>query len=361
MSAPLILVYLALVVTILRQFSSRMSPSRSLGWWFTFLLLGIAVVDANLFGPLAKVLGFQLISNFLFAAMIFLALFESILQSSYSTKTARQLRFLVARQASNDFLQAFRQPHPEADVLIVVPCYNEEASLPQTLDRLEKLLDSWPGRAVVCCIDDGSRDTTWKVLRARQRPGIYATRHAVNVGVSGVLLTAFLIQQEADFAYVVQCDADGQHPIDQIPVLLDKAKRESLDLTLGSRFAATNDGSRGARDQSSTTARRGGGLLIKAVLGLFGGRAMVDDPTSGFRVFSHRLGKLLTLQMPDDYPEPETIALTAGKGWRIGEQRVVMLERTAGTSSINRLGAVRYMYKVITALIALRLTSPSRR
>lgn len=358
----LAVVYTILVVVMLRQFGSRLSPSRSLGWWTTFLLLGIAVVDANIFGGLAAALGFQLISNFLFATMLLLVMFELVSQSSFFTKTARQFRRFVAQQAASDFLKEHGPKNLPATprTLIVVPCYNEEAALPSTLATLKQLAEKLKDQALICLVDDGSRDRTWKTLLAARSPAIGVIRHGVNIGVGGVLLTAFTIQRELDLEFVIQCDADGQHPAGDIPALIAEARAGKFDLLIGSRFAAPPAGEVASKDQSSTAARRGGGIIIRFCLGLFGRQAMVDDPTSGFRVFSYRLGMLLLERMPDEYPEPETIALAARHGFRIGERRVVMAERVAGESSIGRLAAVRYMYKVITALVGLRLMASRR-
>ena len=60
--------------------------------------------------------------------------------------------------------------------------------------------------------------------------------HDVNIGVSGVLLTAFKIAKENDFESVVQCDSDGQHPIEEIPRLLKFSSQNRFDLLVGSRF-----------------------------------------------------------------------------------------------------------------------------
>jgi hypothetical protein len=59
--------------------------------------------------------------------------------------------------------------------------------------------------------------------------------------------------------------------------------------------------------------------------------------------------------MPDDYPEPESIALLANSDAVIVEYPVQMLPRQAGESSIAPLGAVQYMIKVISAMLGLRL------
>jgi len=59
--------------------------------------------------------------------------------------------------------------------------------------------------------------------------------------------------------------------------------------------------------------------------------------------------------MPDEYPEPEAIALVARSRLRIEETHVAMLPRTLGTSSISGLKNARFMTKVTTALLGLRL------
>lgn len=48
---------------------------------------------------------------------------------------------------------------------VIVPCYNEEESLPALFERIEKVAEDWPENYEVVCIDDGSRDRTVELLR----------------------------------------------------------------------------------------------------------------------------------------------------------------------------------------------------
>jgi hypothetical protein len=160
--------------------------------------------------------------------------------------------------------------------------------------------------------------------------------------------------------FVVQCDADGQHPIEAIPSLVAKAHELGTDLLIGSRFShepllPSSTGGRRSSMQSTTATRRLGGLVIHTVLRAFGRQGKVIDPTSGFRVYSARSVKTLMKDMPDEYPEPETIALLAVENAIIREVRVAMMPRTTGASSISGLRSLQYMVKVVTALLALRL------
>jgi hypothetical protein len=65
--------------------------------------------------------------------------------------------------------------------------------------------------------------------------------------------------------------------------------------------------------------------------------------------------------MPDDYPEPESIALLAVTNAVIAEYPTPMQPRSGGQSSIAAFGAVQYMIKVISAMLGLRLRTLMRR
>src|SRR5690606_7095874 len=110
------------------------------------------------------------------------------------------------------------------------------ASIPHLVPRLEALQASTPYWTIhYCFVDDGSTDTTRRVLAHLAPQG--HTHHLANGGVACALLTGFHIALEANIDYVVQCDGDGQHPVDQISRLLAQAKAENIDLLIGSRFA----------------------------------------------------------------------------------------------------------------------------
>jgi hypothetical protein len=59
--------------------------------------------------------------------------------------------------------------------------------------------------------------------------------------------------------------------------------------------------------------------------------------------------------MPDEYPEPETIALLTTERLSLAEYPVEMTPRVAGKSSLAGLKSIRYMIKVTAAILGLRL------
>jgi glycosyltransferase involved in cell wall biosynthesis len=203
----------------------------------------------------------------------------------------------------------------------------------------------------VCFVNDGSTDLTSQKLK-QLFPGQHCS-HITNVGVSGALLSGFRAAMAMGADWAVQCDSDGQHPVEEIPRLVSLAQERSVDVLIGSRYLDPHYLHLNKR--SSTPARRLGGICIGFFLrALFRART-VSDPTSGFRVYSVKAMEYFIRRMPDEYPEPEMIALAARGQLVVAEAGVCMSSRHSGESSLGGLRSVQFMVKVITALIGLKL------
>jgi glycosyltransferase involved in cell wall biosynthesis len=232
--------------------------------------------------------------------------------------------------------------------LVVLPCFNEEASVKSTIEILKSNFDKEIGIDFLI-IDDGSLDQSRQLL-SQYVPNNFLM-HKANIGVAGVLLTGFRYAQSRGYDYVIQCDSDGQHPIVKVSELLEHAKASSSDLLIGSRFLSGVKAGIGA----TTFSRVCGIYMLRISLGLFGRLAFVTDPTSGFRVYSRKAIDVLSRNMPDEYPEPESVAILSQARLNIGEYSVEMASRFAGVSSISGLRQLRYFAKVTAALVGLRL------
>lgn len=329
---------------LLAQFGGRLPARRALLWTLSAALLIVAAWRPGLLAPLVHGLGIELVSNFLLAAMV---LFLFLQMAEQQVETAELRRSLV--QVTSTAAAGQLAPGPSVHALVVLPCRNEAAALPSLLPALRRLEDGGGIRWVV--VDDASEDGSDSLL-AREAPD-RAVRHAVRIGVSGALLTGFQLAERLGAEWVVQCDADGQHPVDRVPELLAGAAETGADLLIGSRFLdRTRSGLR-----ATSGLRWAGGRWLGSLLRLFGREARVTDPTSGFRVYSRRARAVLAPQMPDEYPEPECIALASLRGLRIREWPVEMAPRTTGRSSLGGWRAFRYVVKVTAALLGLRLRS----
>jgi polyisoprenyl-phosphate glycosyltransferase len=128
---------------------------------------------------------------------------------------------------------------------IVVPCFNEEAALPQTASRLVDVLTSMIGdgrvdrRSAICFVDDGSADRTWEVIVAlsASAPFVRGIKLSRNYGHQYALLAGLLT---VDGDAVVSIDADLQDDVTAMAGMLD-AYRDGADVVYGVRRARSTD------------------------------------------------------------------------------------------------------------------------
>jgi len=233
--------------------------------------------------------------------------------------------------------------------LIVIPAYNEEEALPQTVARLQRLRAGFE----ILVVNDGSKDRTKEVANAlatASRLPLHVAHLPVNCGIGVAVQTGYRFALiDGGYRYVIQFDADGQHDADYLAALVERAERDELDLCVGSRFI--RDFGPGSR---STFSRRIGIRFFAWLIGVMSG-AKVTDPTSGFRCLGPRAWRRFADSYPEDYPEPESLFWCARNGLKVGELPVRMFERQGGVSSIRKLKAAYYMVKVSLAILFDRL------
>ncbi len=116
---------------------------------------------------------------------------------------------------------------------MVVPVYNEEASLPSLLDRLRAALDPLEMDREMIFVDDGSTDASLRILRdlkAEGHPEMRILAFARNAGQSAAFAAGF---RAARGRIIATLDADLQNDPDDIPRLL--ASLDRYDLVCGWR------------------------------------------------------------------------------------------------------------------------------
>lgn len=349
MSLTLIIPVFFVFVLLISQFGGKITARSASVWWLVFGLVLFCTIFPSLLEPITSFFGIQLVSNFVLGSLILFLFFHGIQESSMLTQLYRKQRDLNSSLAAAEFMKSIH-PNGNKTALIFFPCFNEESYLPKLLNRIRDLQSSYPDQFDFCIINDGSTDQTASILK-RTAEGLFI-HHPINMGVSGVLSTAFRIASLFNYAYVIQVDADGQHPIEHIPELLTEAQKLNADLLIGSRFL---HGRRREQMQSTTRLRSFGSLLISYSLKMFSWNNRISDPTSGFRVYSSDARKILIKNLPDEYPEPESIALLISAGLNVVEVPVRMSPRTSGQSSLNGLRGAWFVMKVSSALIGLRL------
>ena len=135
----------------------------------------------------------------------------------------------------------------EDKLYVVVPCYNEEEVLPETVRRLTAKLRSLMERGLVSpesrmlLVDDGSRDRTWELIRGyhRENPMVEGLKLARNRGHQNALLAGLMTAKErCDFT--ISMDADLQDDMDAMDAMVEKY-RQGCDIVYGVRSSRDTD------------------------------------------------------------------------------------------------------------------------
>lgn len=114
---------------------------------------------------------------------------------------------------------------------VVVPVYNSEGSLPLLISALEPVLASHSREYEVILVDDGSRDSSAKVIDSlsREKPWVRGISLMRNYGQHNALLCGI---RSARHGIIVTMDDDLQNPPEEIPKLLSKLA-EGYDVVYG--------------------------------------------------------------------------------------------------------------------------------
>ena len=112
------------------------------------------------------------------------------------------------------------------DLIILIPSFNEKASLKKILKILDKKID-------VLIVDDCSTDNT------KIDPSITKNKIIINkkrLGYEKSLITGFnFIKKNLKKKYIITFDADGEHPVNSIKKMYEKIKLNNLDLLIAER------------------------------------------------------------------------------------------------------------------------------
>jgi glycosyltransferase involved in cell wall biosynthesis len=119
------------------------------------------------------------------------------------------------------------------DVSVLIPVYNNAATLDELLDRVVRVMESRGGAFEVVAVDDGSRDTSFAILERRAAADSRIRPHAMarNFGSQAATCAAFDLARGRRFVHI---DADLELYPEDIPLLLD-ALDGGADFVVGYR------------------------------------------------------------------------------------------------------------------------------
>ncbi len=232
-------------------------------------------------------------------------------------------------------------------VLLVIPAFNEQESLAETLADIRHEA----GFASVLVVDDGSSDLTTHIALDE---GVDFARLPFNLGVGAAVQTGFRYAERRDFEFVVQFDADGQHPAKYVRKLIDRIRDSDADVVAGVRLAG--DG----RAYTFTFLRRLGSRWLRFLIWVASGKRFAD-PTCGLRIYNRRAVSFLAEHYPEVAAEPCALVLLRNNDFEVAEVSVSLRPRTGGMTSLTFGRSLSYMIIASWAIATAALAAGRRR
>ncbi|MBI2668812.1 glycosyltransferase family 2 protein [Candidatus Woesearchaeota archaeon] len=204
-----------------------------------------------------------------------------------------------------------RNKNINRNIIITIPAYNEEKTLPFVLDEIKRVLQTTKYRSAykILVLDDGSLDRTADVAR---KHGAIVVSHRRNKGLAETFRSEMHECLKLDADIIVHTDADGQYHPQHIPELIQKVE-EGYDLVLGSRFRG--------RIEQMPLLKRFGNLAFSTVLTSLT-KVKITDSTTGFRAFTAEIARDISYINTFTYTQ-EQIIKAAKQKFRITEIPII--------------------------------------
>ncbi|MFC1525512.1 glycosyltransferase family 2 protein [Candidatus Latescibacterota bacterium] len=203
---------------------------------------------------------------------------------------------------------------------VVIPAYNEAASIAKVLAGLQEALNGIPdlaGAYEVLVVDDGSTDDTAGQVRSLGWARLVV--HPCNMG-NGAAVKTGIRQAEGDLLLFM--DADGQHHAEQIREFLEGGER--YDMVVGAR---------GSGSQAGVHRRLANWIYNRLATYVTGRR--VQDLTSGYRAIRRDVARRFVGLLPNGFSYPTTITLCLMRGGFSVHYLPITASRRTGKSKIR--------------------------
>jgi len=231
----------------------------------------------------------------------------------------------------------------DKSVSILIPAHNEAAAIGNIIQEIHAIDPTFE----IVVIDDGSKDNTAQA--ARDAGANKVISHPYNIGNGAAIKTG---SRHVTGDIVVMIDADGQHPPQNIPRLLDKMDDYAMAV--------------GARTPKSNVSRfRGLGNAFMKRLAMYLTESFIMDLTSGFRAIHRTVLLEYTHLFPNTYSYPTTITMCLLKdGYPVAWEPMDDIgRRVSGQSGIrpfrDGMRFVAIMIRIIMLFSPQRVFLPS--
>lgn len=226
-----------------------------------------------------------------------------------------------------------------ANLTIVIPCYNEEENIPVFFPKLQEFVRQHGFQVVA--VNDGSKDNTLQeLLKFADNEYIRVVSHKCNKGYGGAIKTG-LRAVSTEFAITI--DSDGQHRLEDVIKCYEYIIETNADMVVGAR---QNNESGSYRTLGKWVIRTFAASLLELP---------VKDLNSGMKCY--RMSESLDYLdlCPDTMAYSDCILLLMVNDRKlVTETPIEIAPRTAGKSTIGTKTAIITLAEILNLAVLLR-------
>ena len=216
------------------------------------------------------------------------------------------------------------------DITIVLPCFNEEQNLKETISSIRSLYPE----AEILVVDDGSTDNT---LHVAMEAGANVWPHPYNIGNGAAVKTGIRC---ASREWVLMMDGDGQHDPADIAKLLEYKGR--YEMVVGARTS-----------KSQASLPRMAANWVYNRFASYVTKFNVEDLTSGFRLVRRDTAQKYLYLLPNTFSYPSTLTLAYLRSGRSIRYVPIVARQRQGKSKIKLFQDGARFFLIITKIATL--------
>ena len=226
---------------------------------------------------------------------------------------------------------------PTVEISAVMPAFNEEANLEQSVGRMARALETNARGFEIIVVDDGSRDGSAALLERLigAHPNLRVVRHPVNRGYGAALRSGF---DAARFGWIFLMDADNQFDPAEVELLL--ARMADADIVAGYR-----------KHRRDPLLRRLNAWAFFTMVRLLFGR-LVRDVNCAFKLMRRDVIIRMALHSEGALINTEILVLARQLQARVVEVPVDHYPRTAGKQTGANVAVVMKAFRELFAFRA---------
>ena len=232
------------------------------------------------------------------------------------------------------------------DLAVIIPTFNERENVSVVLEALNRALSGIEWEVVF--VDDHSPDGTSNLVReiALRNPRVRILERIGRRGLSSACIEGMLATAAP---YLAVMDADMQHDESVLPEMLERIKREQLDIVVASRNTA--GGSMGKFGSGRVWLSRLGARISRLVC-----RREVSDPMSGFFLLDRKFFELVVAKLTGTgFKILIDLLASSPRPVRLAEVPYHFRNRQAGESKLDVNVELEYLFLVVDKIVGSRI------